>query len=543
MACKGNKNSLSGEAHEMKYPLRPLVFWPTFLILLAAVIASYVDLTAFLAVSKQLNTVILQNFSWLFSAGSFAMLVLTAIVYFSPLGQVRIGGEGATPLLSKWRWFMVALCTTLAVGVLFWTTAEPLYHLYSPPSSLPIEAGSAAAKSFALSTMFLHWTLTPYAIYLVPSLVFALVFYNLRSHFSIGAMLQPLLGAERVKRYAGLIDTLAMFALVAGMASSLGTGALTLSGGLSQYIGGETTPLRLGLIIAVIVFTFVASAASGLQRGIVMLSSFNTWIMLALGAFVLVCGPTLYIFSLGVESLGVYLDTFFSRSLSTGAASGDSWPQSWTVFYWSVWFAWAPVSALFLGKIGRGYRVREFIQINMLYPALFTALWICIFSGSSLYFDALGDGSLNRVLNEQGVEHVLYQMFQQLPASGLTIAFLLFVAFISFVTAADSSTDVIANLCSKGVTADSDLDGNPLLKIVWGVIIGTVSWVMVAFVGIDGVKMLSNLGGLPGMILVLLASTSLLYWLKNPALLDVKAPAVHVEPGLRGASPVADFAR
>ncbi|NNA88724.1 BCCT family transporter [Pseudomonas gessardii] len=526
----------------MKYPLRPLVFWPTFLILLAAVIASYVDLTAFLAVSKQLNTVILQNLSWLFSAGSFAMLVLTAIVYFSPLGQVRIGGEGATPLLSKWRWFMVALCTTLAVGVLFWTTAEPLYHLYSPPGSLPIEAGSAAAKSFALSTMFLHWTLTPYAIYLVPSLVFALVFYNLRSHFSIGAMLQPLLGAARVKRYAGLIDTLAMFALVAGMASSLGTGALTLAGGLSQYIGGETTPLRLGLIIAIIVFTFVASAASGLQRGIVMLSSFNTWIMLALGGFVLLCGPTLYIFSLGVESLGVYLDTFFSRSLATGAASGDSWPQSWTVFYWSVWFAWAPVSALFLGKIGRGYRVREFIQINMLYPALFTALWICIFSGSSLYFDALGDGSLNRVLNEQGVEHVLYQMFQQLPASGLMIAFLLFVAFISFVTAADSSTDVIANLCSKGVTADSDLDGNPLLKIVWGVIIGTVSWVMVAFVGIDGVKMLSNLGGLPGMLLVLLASTSLLYWLQNPALLDIKPPVVHVEPGL-GARPVADFAR
>lgn len=134
-------------------------------------------------------------------------------------------------------------------------------------------------------------------------------------------------------------------------------------------------------------------------------------------------------------------------------------------------------------------------------------------------------------------------MFQQLPASGLMIAFLLFVAFISFVTAADSSTDVIANLCSKGVTADSDLDGNPLLKIVWGVIIGTVSWVMVAFVGIDGVKMLSNLGGLPGMILVLLASTSLIYWLKNPALLEVKAVAPTIEPGLRDASPVADFAR
>ena len=274
-----------------------------------------------------------------------------------------------------------------------------------------------------------------------------------------------------------------------------------------------------------------------------MLSSFNTWIMLALGLFVLLCGPTLYMFSLGVESLGVYLDTFFSRSLSTGAASGDTWPHSWTVFYWSVWFAWAPVSALFLGKIGRGYTVREFIHINMLYPALFTAVWICIFSGTSLYFDALGDGSLNRVLNEQGVEHVLYQMFQQLPATGLMIAFLLFVAFISFVTAADSSTDVIANLCSKGVTADSDLDGNPALKIVWGVIIGTVSWVMVSFIGIDGVKMLSNLGGLPGMILVLLASTSLIFWLKSPTLLDVKNPQPTTEPDLRGAIPVAELAR
>ncbi|NBF09310.1 BCCT family transporter [Pseudomonas sp. Fl4BN1] len=505
----------------MKYPLRPLVFWPTFLILLAAVIASYLDLQAFLAVSKSLNRMILDNFSWLFSASSFFLLVLTAIVYFSPLGRVRIGGEDAKPLLSKWRWFMVALCTTLAVGVLFWTTAEPLYHLYGPPDSMKLAAGSPEATSFAMSTMFLHWTLTPYAIYLVPSLVFALVFYNLRSNFSIGAMLQPLIGAKRVKRYAGLIDTLAMFALVAGMASSLGTGALTLSGGLSQYIGGETTPLRLALIIGVIVITFVASAASGLQKGIVKLSTFNTWIMLALGGFVLVCGPTLYILSLGVESLGVYLQTFFSRSLFTGAASGDSWPQSWTVFYWSVWFAWAPVSALFLGKIGRGYTVREFIHTNMLYPALFTALWICIFSGCSLYFDAQGSGMLNRVLNEQGVEHVLYQMFQQLPAAGLMIAFLLFIAFISFVTAADSSTDVIGNLCSRGVTADSDLDGSPLLKVVWGVIIGSVSWVMVAFVGIDGVKMLSNLGGLPGMIIVLLASSALIIWLRNPALLSL----------------------
>ncbi|WP_259764250.1 BCCT family transporter, partial [Pseudomonas protegens] len=113
----------------------------------------------------------------------------------------------------------------------------------------------------------------------------------------------------------------------------------------------------------------------------------------------------------------------------------------------------------------------------------------------------------------------------QLPASGLIIAFLLFIAFISFVTAADSSTDVIGNLCSRGVTADSDLDGSPLLKVIWGAIIGCVSWVMVAYVGIDGVKMLSNLGGLPGMLIVLLSSSALIIWMKNPSLLTPPLPA------------------
>ncbi|BBI52166.1 hypothetical protein HORIV_45870 [Vreelandella olivaria] len=218
--------------------LRPLVFWPTFLVLFAAVIASYINLDAFLAVASGLNAAILNNFSWLFSIGSLYLLVMAVIVYFSPIGHVRIGGPDAKPLLSPLRWFSITLCTTLAVGVLFWTTAEPLYHFMSPPSSSGLEAGSSDAMVFAMSTMFLHWTFTPYAIYAVPALIFALAFYNLRLRFSISSMLEPLFGS-RIRRFAGLIDAISLYALVAGMASSLGTGALTLAGGVGQYLGAK----------------------------------------------------------------------------------------------------------------------------------------------------------------------------------------------------------------------------------------------------------------------------------------------------------------
>ncbi len=501
--------------------LRPWVFWPTFLILIGALVASYVNMAGFLATTQAMTGFVLKHFSWVFSLGSFLMVVLIVVVYLSPVGAVRIGGAKAKPLLSKTSWFMMTLSTTTAVGVLFWTTAEPLYHVYGPPESMGIAPGSPSAYVFSMATMFLHWTITPYAIYAVPSIVAALVFYNLRQRLSIGSMLIPVLGAKRVARYGSLIDTLALFALVAGIASSLGTGSLTLAGGVSQYLGGDTTPMRLGIIIAVIVVTFVASAASGLHKGLVWLSTINTWVMLALGLFVLLTGPTLYIFTFGTESVGLYLQTFFQKSLFTGAASGDNWPHSWTIFYWAVWFAWAPVTAMFLGKIGRGYTVREFILVSMVYPALFTAVWICIFSGTTIYLDAQSGGALYAVLNEQGIEQVLYAVLKQLPASGLIIAFLLFIAFISFVTAADSSTDAIGNLCTANFTAQGNINGNAVIKIIWGVIIGVVAWIMVAFIGIDGVKMLSNLGGLPGIVITLTAACSLIYWLNHPEDLTV----------------------
>lgn len=495
--------------------LRPLVFWPTFLVLFAAVIASYINLEAFLAVASGLNEAILNNFSWLFSLGSLYLLIMAVIVYFSPIGHVRIGGSSAKPLLSPLRWFSITLCTTLAVGVLFWTTAEPLYHFMSPPSSSGLEAGSSDAMVFAMSTMFLHWTFTPYAIYAVPALIFALAFYNLRLRFSISSMLEPLFGPG-IRRFAGLIDAVSLYALVAGMASSLGTGALTLAGGVGQYMGGETSPLRLGVIVAIIVTTFVLSAASGLQKGIARFSSLNAVLLLILGVFAFIAGPTIFSLALGVESFGVFIDNFFTKSLFTGTAGEDQWPQWWSIFYWAVWFSWAPVAALFLGKISCGYTVREFLRVNLLYPALFASVWILIFSGTALYYQAHTGVDLYTILNDRGVENVLYELFQQLPLSGLWIPVLLFIAYISYVTAADSQTDAIGNLCTRGLTADSDLNAGITMKVTWGVIVGIVAWVMVSFVGIDGVKMLSNLGGLPALFIVLIATGSLWVWLKNP---------------------------
>ncbi|BBH14381.1 BCCT family transporter [Chromobacterium haemolyticum] len=491
--------------------IKPLVFWPTFLLLLAALLLSYLDLPAFLSLASGANKWILGHFSWLFSLASFSLLLTCVWVYCSPIGKLRIGGEGAQPLLGRKRWFAVTLMTTMAVGVLFWTSAEPIYHLYYPPAAYGLRAGSAEAASFAMSAMFLHWTFTPYAIYTVPALLFGLVFYNLKLPFSVGSMLQPLLGRWVSGRSGHLIDALALYALVAGMASSLGTGALALVGGINQYLPLPASPFSLGLVIAAIVVTFVCSALSGLQRGLTWLSSINTWILLALAGFLLIFGPTTFILAFGLESFGNYLNQFFRLSLSTGAASQDGWAGSWTIFYWAVWFAWAPISAMFLGKISRGYTVREVIVMNLLLPAGFTALWIMIFSGTALSIDLGQAGLLKNVLEQQGVENVLYTIIRQLPMSEIMMAMVVFIAFLNYVTAADSNTDAISNLCTSGFYADSAEKAGKSMKLVWGGVIGLVSWVMTSYAGgVDGVKMMSNLGGLPALLIVMGCMLSLI---------------------------------
>lgn len=513
-----------------RHRIRPLVFWPPFILLMTAVVVSLVDLDRFLAATTAINTWILSSFSWLFSLATLAMVLTLIAAFVSPLGRMRIGGDTAKPLLTKWRWFSISLCTTVAIGIMFWATAEPMYHLHTPPGGQGLGADTPEAMRFALSTMFLHWSFTPYSIYSVPALAFALAYYNRRKPFSLGSALSPVFGRAVEGRGGQIIDAIALYTLVAGMAASLGTGALTLAGGVDRYLGTGTGPLVLGVLTALIVVSAVASAASGLHRGIARLSSLNTRIFFVLAGFVFIAGPTGFILAGGVEALGDYLGNFIQKSLTTGATSGDTWAQSWTVFYWANWLAWAPITALFLGKIARGYTVRQFLLVNLVAPSLFACGWMAIFAGTALFMDSQGDNMLYEALNATGPESVVYTMLANLPLAGITTALFIFASFLSYVTAADSNTEAIANLCvddaAERMAAENDGDsdagegnagaGSSLrMKVIWGGSIGIVAWVMTGFAGIDGIKMMSNLGGLPALAIVMGCNAVLVKYLMD----------------------------
>jgi choline-glycine betaine transporter len=475
---------------------------------------SLVDAQGFLSEVKKMNDWVLYHFGWLFSAGTLFFFLLCVWIYFSPIAKVKIGGKHAVPVLTRWEWFSITLCTTIAIGILFWATAEPLYHYHAPPGGLSIVKDTPAAARFAMATMLLHWTFTPYSIYTVAGLMFALVYYNLKQPFSLGAMLYPLLGRKLSDTWSAVIDAICLFSLVAGMAASLGAGILTVSGGLYKFFGITDTPLLLFGITAVIVGAFVVSAVTGLLNGIRILSNINTYAFFVLAIFVLVFGPTRFLFQFGWEGVSSYAATFFSRSL--GLQVEKSWADSWTIFYWANWLAWTPVTALFLGRVAIGYTVRDFINYNLVLPSIFSAVWMIIFSGDALYIDSVSHAvNLYTSLQNSGPESVIYKVLDQLPLAQITGLSFLGTAFLSYVAGADANTSAMSSLCSHGITPESP-EAAVWIKIAWGALVGLVAWVMVANAGIDGIKMASTLGGFPALFLIIAVAIGLVVILLRP---------------------------
>ncbi len=379
-----------------------------------------------------------------------------------------------------------------------------MFHVNKPPAFAGVDARSDGAARFALSSMFMHWTITPYAIYTVPALAFALAHYNLGRPYSLSGPLSILFGRAALGKAGDVIDAVGLYALVAGVAASLGVGVMTVAGGLELAAGITDSAILRFTIVVAIVLIFVVSSISGIRRGIKLLSDFNIKFFFVLAIFVFAAGPTGEILKLGAVSLVDFVVNFVPTSLAFGPRAGDQWTRDWTVFYFANWLAWAPITAMFLGRISIGYTVREFLLFNLAGPAAFGALWMTIFGGAAIEIDAQTGGALTAALNDKGPESVIYTLFEALPLAGLVAVAFVILTFVSFVTAMDSNTHSITGVCLKQNAPGGQHGHTALaLKIFWGALMGAVAWVMTSTTGIDGVRMLSNLGGLPGLFILI----------------------------------------
>lgn len=505
---------------ETNNKLRKIAFFPPFLILAAFVLISILNQEAFLGLINTINNWIIKNIGWAASILALAIVVVSVWAMCSDFGNVRIGGKDAKPELSTFSWFTIMLCTTMAAGILFWGPGEPIAHFLYPPTEIyGIEPKSPEAMKFAMETMFLHWTIIPYAMYALPGVVFAFMYYNAKRPFSIASEVSPLLG-DRVykKKWMQVIDAITLFSIACGMAGSVAQAFMNISGGVAKITGGESNP-RMWLIVGIVLaVTVICSAVSGLQKGLKILSNINVVGFGIFLAFLLIVSNASFLFNLSTEAFGGFAGTFLQRILITGESVDSQWPQWWTTFYWFSWMAWAPTSGAFMGRIAKGRTVKQMLGMYVLVGAAISGFWMIIVSGTALWVNHSGMADLGAAY-DAGVENVPYEMLASFPGGAIVIPVFVLLIFLSTVTACDSNALVMAGISTKGISPDHP-DAPNWLKIIWTVIAMGVGYIMIAAVGVDGVKIIANFGGMFAALIMIAATGSLVVLIKKHRLYD-----------------------
>jgi glycine betaine transporter len=452
------------------------------------------------------------SFGWLFILTSGAFVVFSAYLALSRYGNIKLGPDDSVPEFSKFSWVSMMFATGMGIGLMFYGVAEPLYHLNDPPMGIA-EPGTPAAAQLAMEYSFFHWGFHPWAMYAVIGLSIGYFAYRKRQGCLVSGAFRPLLG-NRVDRAPGkAIDVVAIFATLFGSATSLGLGALQITGGIDEVFGsGRDSKLLAVGVIAFLTACFVLSAVSGIERGVKWLSNANAAAAALLALFLFVVGPTVFILGTFTESLGGYLTNLPAMSFRDGvfdAEVASPWLSSWTIFYWAWWVSWTPFVGMFIARISKGRTIREFVVYVILLPSLVSFVWFSILGGSA--FDLqLNQGKDMGAVADAGLEGALFETLSSFPLGTITSALAVFLIAIFFVTGADSASIVMGMLSQNGCEHP-----RRRLTIFWGVATGAVAAVLLWAGGLEALQTLVILVAGPFMLVLIAMCVSTLKSLRE----------------------------
>ena len=424
----------------MKKDSKKQIDWMITLVPLGIVVALSV---LFFLMPEQSNAVLSQiRFFFGDTFGTYYLIIglgvflLSIYIAMSKYGDIVLGGQDEKPKYSFFAWGSMMFTCGLAADILFYSFSEWVMYASDPHIA---ELGSM--QEWAGVFPMFHWSFIPWGFYLVLAAAFGFMLHvRKRDRQKYSEACRPLLG-KHTDGFAGkIIDLLAVFALLAGTATTFSVATPLMAEVVSELFHVEISRTVITIIILLLTcLVYTYSLLHGF-KGISFLAKACIYLFFGLLLFVLLFGgETKYIIESGFASFGKMIGEFVELSTFTDPQRTTSFPQYWTIYYWAYWMVWCVAAPFFIGSISRGRTIRQTILGGYGFGVGSTLVSFVILGNYSMGLQTSGAADFVAQYQADGdVYGMIISVIKTLPCAPLILVLLLVTMIAFYATSFDS---------------------------------------------------------------------------------------------------------
>lgn len=366
----------------------------------------------------------------------FGIFLLSLFLAGSKYGKVVLGGPEEKPKYSFFSWGAMMFTCGLAADILFYSFSE--WSLYAADPHLE-EMGSI--QEWAGVYPLFHWSFIPWGFYLVLAVAFGFMLHvRKRTRQKYSEACRPVLGKHTDGIWGRLIDLLAVFALLAGTATTFSVATPLMASIIREFFHVEADLTLINVIILLVTcFIYTYSLLHGF-RGIGILAKVCIYLFYGLLIFVLLfCGETKYTMETGFSSLGKMVQNFIDLSTWTDPLRTTGFPQNWTIYYWAYWMVWCVAAPFFIGGISRGRTIRQTILGGYVFGTGSTLVSFIILGNYSMGMQTGGKADfLNRYMETGDLYGLIISIIKSMPYASFVMILVLVTMVLFYATSFDS---------------------------------------------------------------------------------------------------------
>ena len=364
------------------------------------------------------------------------IFILSLYIAGSRYGNIVLGDKGEKPKYSFFAWGSMMFTCGLAADILFYSFSEWVLYATDPHMA---EMGSI--QDWAGVYPLFHWSFIPWGFYLVLAVAFGFMLHvRKRTRQKYSEACRPILGKHTDGWDGRIIDLLAVFALLAGTATTFSVATPLMAAIMGELFHIEISRTVINIIILIITcIVYTYSLLHGF-KGISVLANVCIYMFFGLLAVVLLFGgETRYIIETGFSSLGRMVQNFIGLSTFTDPLRTSNFPQNWTIYYWAYWMVWCVAAPFFIGSISRGRTVRQTILGGYVFGVGSTLTSFIILGNYSMGMQVTGRADFIAQYNETGdLYTMIVSIIKTMPAAPVIMVVVLLTMVAFYATSFDS---------------------------------------------------------------------------------------------------------